>query len=60
MYKVKFSEYDILHPTFIHPYFLNNLKNKPLVITVHDMTYEKYPEIFKDSSRIIGLRKKSV
>jgi glycosyltransferase involved in cell wall biosynthesis len=58
MYKVKFSEYDILHPTFIHPYFLNNLKNKPLVITVHDMTYEKYPEIFKDSSRIIGLRKK--
>lgn len=36
--------YDIFHPTYYHPYFLNYLGNRPFVITVHDMTHELFPD----------------
>lgn len=43
---IKFNDYDIFHPTYFSPYFLNILKkrNKPFVLTVHDMTFERYPQ----------------
>lgn len=37
--------FDIFHPTYYDPYFLPNLR-KPLVVTVHDLTYERLPEYF--------------
>jgi glycosyltransferase involved in cell wall biosynthesis len=37
--------YDILHPTYYHPYFLKYNK-KPFVITVHDMIHEKFAADF--------------
>ena len=44
-YLVGKNDFDIFHPTYYDSYFLNKLK-KPLVTTIHDMTYEKLPEYF--------------
>ncbi|MBC7915475.1 MAG: glycosyltransferase, partial [Pyrinomonadaceae bacterium] len=44
-YTIRQNKFDILHPTYYHPYFLKVLK-KPFVITVHDMIHELYPEFF--------------
>lgn len=44
-YLVKKNEFSICHPTYFNPYFLKYLK-KPLIITVHDMTYEAMPQYF--------------
>lgn len=43
---IKFNEFDIFHPTYYSPYFLNTLKRrqKPFVLTIHDMTFERYPQ----------------
>lgn len=37
--------FDIFHPTYYDPYFLDKVK-KPVVVTIHDMTYERLPEYF--------------
>ena len=39
-------DYDIFHPTYFSPYFLGALEknNKPFVLTVHDMVFERYPQ----------------
>lgn len=42
---VRKNSFDIFHPTYYDPYFLPYLK-KPLVTTIHDMTYEILPEYF--------------
>ncbi|GAB3886479.1 glycosyltransferase family 4 protein [Spirosoma agri] len=39
------SDFDVFHPTYYDPYFIDLVK-KPLVITIHDMTYERLPEYF--------------
>ncbi|MFD1818852.1 Glycosyltransferase involved in cell wall bisynthesis [Pseudarcicella hirudinis] len=46
------QDFDIFHPTFYHRYFLDIVGNKPVVLTFHDVTTEKfheqYPEIGGD------------
>lgn len=44
-YLLKQGDYDVFHPTYYNPYFLNAVK-KPFVITVHDMIHELYPQYF--------------
>lgn len=44
-YHIQKNDFDILHPSYYHPYFLKQTK-KPFVITVHDMIHEKFPEFF--------------
>ncbi|MBE9602486.1 glycosyltransferase family 1 protein [Pedobacter sp. MC2016-24] len=39
------NDFDIFHPTYYDPYFIKDLK-KPMVTTIHDMTYERLPEYF--------------
>lgn len=39
------NDFDVFHPTYFNPYFINQLK-KPFVLTVHDMIYEIFPEYF--------------
>lgn len=39
------QNFDVFHPTYYSTYFLKMLR-KPLVVTIHDMTYERYPEYF--------------
>lgn len=43
---IRSGEYDIFHPTYFSPYFLDIVKSKgkPFVLTVHDMTFEHYPQ----------------
>lgn len=40
------GEYDIFHPTYYNPYFLDALHGKPFVLTIHDMTHERFPQYF--------------
>ena len=47
-YLVKKNDFSILHPTYFNPYLLDSLK-KPLIVTVHDMTYEALPQYFSSS-----------
>jgi hypothetical protein len=43
------GEFDIFHPTYYDPYFLNHT-NKPFVLTVYDMIHEIYKEYFSISN----------
>ena len=46
------GEYDIFHPTYYDPYFLNFLNNKPFVLTIYDMIHEIYPKVFSLKNKI--------
>ena len=54
------GNFDIFHPTYYDTYFLNYLKNKPFVLTIHDMIYEIYPEYFPRDKRTIENKKKLI
>lgn len=40
--QLKKGHFDIFHPTYYDPYFLEQLGNKPFVLTVYDLTNEKF------------------
>ena len=46
--KLESGDFDILHPTYYDPYFLDKTK-KPFVLTVHDMIHEVFKEGFSIS-----------
>ena len=43
---LKQGDYDIFHPTYYSTYFLETIKRqgKPFVLTIHDMTFERFPQ----------------
>ena len=48
--KLRKQDFDIYHASFYDPFFLKYLGSKPFVVTIHDMTPERFPELFpKDS-----------
>jgi len=51
------SNFDIFHPTYYDPYFLRYLKNKPFVLTVHDMIHELYPQYFLEEKDTVMKKK---
>jgi glycosyltransferase involved in cell wall biosynthesis len=51
------GDYDIFHPTYFNPYFLNRLNNKPFVLTVYDSIHEKYPEIINSIDKTLENKK---
>ena len=51
------GEFDIFHATYYDDYFLNSLSGKPFVITIHDMIYELFPEMFPLKDRLAILKK---
>lgn len=54
---IKEGNYDIFYPTFFSTYFLEHLKGKPFVMSVHDMIPELYPQFFKKNDmQIVGKR----
>lgn len=59
---VRFDEYDIFHPTYFSPYFLKQVKQrgKPFVLTVHDMTFERYPQDVLIYDRTIPHKKRLI
>lgn len=38
--------FNVFHPTYYDPYFLNYLGGKPFILTVHDMIHEKFSDNF--------------
>jgi glycosyltransferase involved in cell wall biosynthesis len=40
------GDFDLFHPTYYDPYFLDHLGGKPFVLTVHDMTHERHPDCY--------------
>jgi len=54
------GKFDIFHPTFYNEYFLPHLKNKPYVLTVHDMTHELFPEYFLSNLVLIQKKEKVI
>lgn len=51
------QDFDVFHPTYFNPYFLEYIGQKPFVLTVHDMIHELYPEFFKNADKIIKNKK---
>ena len=45
---LKKQEFDLFVPTYYDAYFLDYIKDKPFVLTVHDMIHELYPQYFTD------------
>jgi len=54
---LKKGDFDLFHPTYYYPYFLNYLKGKPFVLTVYDMTHEVMPELFAPNNPTMGNKK---
>lgn len=48
---IRKGNFDIFHPTYYDPYFLEALGNKPFVLTIHDMTHERFPQHFSEKDR---------
>ena len=51
------GDYDIFHPTYFNPYFLNHLNNKPFILTVYDSIHEKYSTIIKSINKTLENKK---
>jgi glycosyltransferase involved in cell wall biosynthesis len=59
---IKHSDFDIFHPTYYSPYFLGAIKErqKPFVLTIHDMTFERYPQNVLFYDRTIQHKKRLI
>ncbi|NCD10928.1 MAG: glycosyltransferase family 1 protein [Epsilonproteobacteria bacterium] len=44
--ELKKQNFDVFHPTYYDPYFLNYIGDKPFILIVHDMIHEKFSEMF--------------
>lgn len=42
---IRKGDFDIFHPTFYESYSLVHLKNRPMVLTLHDMTHDRFSEL---------------
>lgn len=51
------SDFDVFHPTYYDPYFLQHLGGKPYVLTVHDMIYEIF---FPEEKKSIDWKRQAV
>jgi len=51
------GDYDIFHPTYYDPYFLDYIGKKPFVLTIYDMIHEIYSEMFSSKDKTSGRKK---
>ena len=49
--KIKKQDFDLFHPTYYDPYFLNYIGDKPFVLTVYDMIHEKFNDMFVSNDK---------
>lgn len=54
---LRFFRIDVFIPSFYDVYFFRHLKNKKLVVTIHDMIHEKFPEFIPFSEKVISNKK---
>jgi glycosyltransferase involved in cell wall biosynthesis len=58
---LKESQFDLIHPTYYDPYFLNYLRGKQFVLTVHDMIHELlFPKDFPDYRTMVSNKKRLI
>ncbi len=57
---LKKGEFDVFHSTYSKPYDKAELRGKPYVITVHDMTHEKYLDRLPSGVRETAEEKESI
>lgn len=55
--KMRKADFDIFHPTFFDPYFLDFIGNKPFVLTIHDMIPELFPKYYPKTNEQIIYKK---
>jgi glycosyltransferase involved in cell wall biosynthesis len=48
---VALGRFDLFHPTYYDPYFLDLIDSRPYVLTVYDMTHELYQEQYRTLDR---------
>ncbi len=46
--KIGKGDFDVFHPTYYDPYFINRLKGKPFVVSFYDMIHEKFSNQYED------------
>ena len=46
-YLIRSGHYDVLHPTYYDPYLLREAAGKPIVVTVHDLIHQLFPQYFR-------------
>jgi glycosyltransferase involved in cell wall biosynthesis len=51
---------DIFHPTYYDPYFLSYLGKKPLVLTVYDLTNEKFNDNTALTQKVLDWKRKLI
>jgi len=56
---LQLNSFDVFHPTYFDPYFLKYI-NKPYVLTVHDMIYERLPDYFPINDPLTRWKKETV
>lgn len=54
------TDFDVFHPTYYDPYFLDLEKERPFVLTIHDMIYEIFPEYFPVSDTTASRKRKLI
>jgi glycosyltransferase involved in cell wall biosynthesis len=58
---LKKHDFDLFHPTYYDPYFINYLKDKPFVLTVYDMIHELiFPKDFPNYKIIVSNKKRLI
>jgi glycosyltransferase involved in cell wall biosynthesis len=50
--ELKKRDFDVFHPTYYNPYFLDYIGSKPFVLTIYDMIYELFPTMPSSSDRL--------
>lgn len=55
--ELKKQKYDLFHPTYYDPYFLDYIGDKPFVVTVHDMIHEKFQDMFLANDKTTANKK---
>jgi len=58
--KLRLNDFDIFHPTYYDPYFLQHIGKKPFFLTVHDMIHEKHPNCFAENDLIRNYKKELI
>ena len=58
--RIRLSDYDILHPTYYNPYLIPDAKGRTLVLTVHDLIHQLYPEYFPGDRRTVEWQRRII
>lgn len=58
--RIRAGGFDLLHPTYFDPYFLDALGDRPFVLTVYDLAHDVFPALFAASDDTAARRARLV